>query len=128
MASSEFLSESIRLLEEIDSKPEWKLWCAQYSAYDVSDDFPELERRINSFIREAYEQELVIQEYRSILEENGISQCELSAADDEWLGSLTHECLTAAVAWHFRRDRFSEGSLIRQSIAEGAMLRMLKRL
>ena len=45
---------------------------------------------------------------------------------EEELNALTAEQILGCIAWHFRRDYFSNGSLIDSSIAEGHMLWMLK--
>ena len=45
--------------------------------------------------------------------------------DIKEINSLLPEQILACVAWHFRRDHFSEGSLISESIAEGHMLSLL---
>ena len=45
---------------------------------------------------------------------------------EEELKALFAEQILGCIAWHFRRDHFSNGSLIDSSIAEGHMLRMLK--
>ena len=45
---------------------------------------------------------------------------------NEKLERLDASHILGCIAWHFRRDHFSEGSLIADSVAEGHMLRMLK--
>ena len=51
---------------------------------------------------------------------------EVAKPTEEILNRLTTEQIVGCIAWHFRRDHFSEGSLISDSIANGYMLMLLK--
>lgn len=49
-------------------------------------------------------------------------------AEYEWLSELSYEGILSCIAYHFRRDHFIEGSLINDSIASGAMVRLFRQL
>jgi hypothetical protein len=76
-------------------------------------------------MKEAYKQGIVVQNYREVVEEAGM-QDKVAEPTEEELKTLSAEQVLGCIAWHFRRDHFSNGSLIDSSIAEGHMLRMLK--
>ena len=46
---------------------------------------------------------------------------DLAQPTKEWLDTLTEKQILAVIAWHFRRDHFSEGSWIADSVADGHM-------
>lgn len=60
-----------------------------------------------------------------LVEEAGM-QDKVGAPTEMDLKGLPADQILGCIAWHFRRDHFSNGSLIDSSIAEGHMLRMLK--
>ena len=68
---------------------------------------------------------MVVTNYGELVKECG---CEKWVAypTDQRLELLDASHVLGCIAWHFRRDHFSEGSLIADSVAEGHMLRMLK--
>ena len=53
-------------------------------------------------------------------------QDKVAEPTEEDLKALSAEQILGCIAWHFRRDYFNNGSLIKYSIAEGHMLRMLR--
>lgn len=118
----EFLDKSIALLEEINAAPEKRQWCKENSVYSENPGQAELHRRINTFEGESYANGLVITNYAQVLQRYGL--CEPFTKIDQ----MPYLAALACTAWHFRRDHFSEGSLISESIASGDMLRLLRRL
>lgn len=121
-----FCDKYIPILEMIERDEDLKQACRKHSAYSADTEHPALTSYLyDEFMHEAYKSDIVVHNYGDLVEECG---CE------EWVGNPTDnqlEQLDAAhvlgcIAWHFRRDHFSEGSLVDESIAEGHMLRMLK--
>ena len=128
MTGSEFLNWAINLLEKIENSPEKKAWCHHYSVYSSNPGQEELSQDLDNFMTGAYENGLVITNCYDVLQRWSLDERSVAAADPAWLETQPCLCVLACIAWHFRRDHFSEGSLISESIAEGAMLRLLRRL
>lgn len=128
MTGSEFLSWAISLLEKIENSPEKKAWCHHYSVYSSNPGQEELSQDLDNFMTGAYENGLVITNYHEVLQKWDLDEQSVAGADPTWLETQPYLCVLACIAWHFRRDHFSEGSLISESIAEGVMLRLLRRL
>ena len=55
------------------------------------------------------------------IEDGKLSDRDLAQPSKEWLDTLTEKQILAVIAWHFRRDHFSEGSWISDSVADGYM-------
>ena len=64
----------------------------------------------------------MITDYGQVIEDGKISDRDLVSPTREWIASLTDKQILAAIAWHFRRDHFSEGSWISDSVADGHMV------
>lgn len=128
MTGSEFLSWAIDLLEQIENSPKKKAWCHQYSVYSSNPGQEELSHGLDAFMTGAYQSGLVISNYHEVLQKWDLDERSVADAEPAWLGTQPYLCVLACIAWHFRRDHFSEGSLINESIAEGVMLRLLRRL
>ncbi len=77
---------------------------------------------------EAYASGVVIKDYREVIEEGSLPVGRVARPTAEWLDSLSDRQVLACVAWHFRRDHFSEGSWIGESVADGHMLTLVRRL
>ena len=88
----------------------------------------ELLRDLNTFEDRAYGEGLVISNYQEVLRRWQLEERSIANADPEWLETQPYLCVLACIAWQFRRDHFCEGSLINQSIADGIMLRLFRRL
>lgn len=128
MSKTTFLDWAISLLEEIERSPEKKLWCHDYSVYSPNSDQEALKHNLSDFLHQAYEEGLVITNYMDVICQYELNEQDIITADKPWLESQPYMCVLACIAWHFRRDRFCEGSLISSSIADGIMLRLLRRL
>ena len=72
-------------------------------------------------IHEAYDSNVVITDYGQVVEDGKLSERDLVQPTKEWLDTLTEKQILAVIAWHFRRDHFSEGSWISDSVADGHM-------
>lgn len=126
--SEPFLAQSIALLEEIAASSEKLEWCKQYSVYATNPGQDELTQSLYTFIDQAYTNGLVITNYRQIMEAYNLNEADIVGAEVSWLNTLPYLPTLACIAYHFRRDHFSEGALISESIASGVMLRMLRHL
>ena len=76
---------------------------------------------LDTRFHEAYDSNVVIADYGQVVEDGKLSDRDLAQPTKEWLDTLTEKQILAVIAWHFRRDHFSEGSWIADSIADGHM-------
>lgn len=126
---AKFLERSIALLEQIDRSLEKKAWCHRYSVYTVqNDNHRDFFTSLDEFMAGAYENGLVINDYKNIIKTYELDTQDIKNANYSWLEKQPKQCVLACIAWHFRNDHFCEGVLIRESIPSGAMLRLLRRL
>lgn len=123
-----FLEQSIALLEGIEASPEKLEWCRRYSVYATNPGQDELAQSLHNFMEQAYENGLVIANYHQVIQQYNLDEAFIVNADSCWLKGQSYLPTLACIAYHFRRDHFSEGSLISESIASGAMLRILRHL
>jgi hypothetical protein len=128
MEKAMLLGQAITLLEEIERTPEKKLWCKRYSVYSKSPGQDSFQHDVHSFIDRAYEEGLIIANYDDVIQHWKLDERHIAAADPEWLEAQPYLCVLASIAWHFRREHFCEGSLIGESIANGVLLRLFRRL
>lgn len=70
----------------------------------------------------SYDSEVVIKDYGQVIEDGKMSERDLVSPTKEWIESLTEIQILAVIAWHFRRDHFSEGSWIADTVANGHMV------
>ena len=122
----DFCLKYIPILEMIDTDPSLKEACAKHSAYAKDEKHASLINYLyDYFMKEAYKNGIVVTNYNELVEEAGM-QDKVAEPTEEDLKALTAEQILGCIAWHFRRDYFSNGALISSSIAEGHMLRLLK--
>ena len=122
----DFCLKYIPILEMIDADPSLKEACAKHSAYAKDEKHASLINYLyDYFMKEAYQKGIVVTNYSDLVEEAGMKN-KVAEPTEEELKTLSAEQILGCIAWHFRRDYFSNGSLISSSIAEGHMLRMLK--
>ena len=116
----------IPILEMIDTDPSLKEACAKHSAYAKDEKHASLINYLYQyFMKEAYKKGIVVTNYNELVEEAGMKD-KVAEPTEEELKTLSADQILGCIAWHFRRDYFSNGSLISSSIAEGDMLRLLK--
>ena len=116
----------IPILEMIDADPSLKEACAKHSAYTKDEKHASLINYLyDYFMKEAYQKGIVVTNYSDLVEEAGM-QNKVAEPTEKELKTLSADQILGCIAWHFRRDYFSNGSLIDSSIAEGHMMRMLK--
>ena len=71
------------------------------------------------FMQEAYDVNLAIHNYGEVIETGKLDERLVSSPTMNFINQLSEEQILACIAWHFRRDHFSEGSLIADSIGNG---------
>lgn len=121
-----FCEKYIPVLQKIVLDNDQKYACENYSAYLAdTNNHGVIDYLKDVLIPEAYESNIIPINYRELVEENGIMNW-IRRPDEKQLRSLDAEHILACIGWHFRRDRFVEGSLISDSIAHGYLLCMLK--
>ena len=123
-----FCLRYVQLLQTIEWDDELKDWCRKYSFYEKTVTHQGLERMLHELMSEAYASNIVIHDYARIIKDSKFDQQLISDPSEEFISSLNKKQILACIAWHFRRDHFSEGSLISESIAEGILLKYLKAL
>jgi len=128
MIENNFLPWAVSLLEEIHSSSEKQTWCQYYSPFLDYSDQDQLHRILREFTKQAYEVNLILPNYKEILDASGFQESAILRAEENWVKVLSKEQLLACISWHFRRDHFIEGSLISESIATGALLRLMRYL
>ena len=122
----DFCLKYIPILEMIDTDPSLKEACAKHSAYAKDEKHASLINYLyDYFMKEAYKKGIVVTNYMELVEKAGMKDKVAEPTEVE-LKTLSADQILGCIAWHFRRDYFSNGSLISSSIAEGDMLRLLK--
>lgn len=118
----EFCRKYEMLLKAIYEDKELRNWCNDYSVYAPVTEHTGLKRILSDFMQEAYDVNLVIQNYGEVIEAGKLDERLVSNPTTEFINKLNEEQILACIAWHFRRDHFSEGSLIADSIGQGKLL------
>lgn len=119
-----FCDKFIPILEMIDKDDQLKKACKSYSPYG-GDNHSITRYLYRVFMPEAYDTNMVIHNYRTLIDECDIEEW-VSEPTYEKLNELDDQHILACIAWHFRRDYNTNGSLIYYSIANGYMLMLLK--
>jgi len=123
----EFCRKYEMLLKTIYEDEELRKWCNDYSVYAPVTEHKGLEHILYYvFMPEAYDVNLVIQNYGEVIETGKLDERLVSSPTADFISQLSEEQILACIAWHFRRDHFSEGSLIADSIANGKLLPYFK--
>ena len=122
----DFCRKYIPILEMIDQDEDMKQMCRSYSAYIQGAKASSLvEYLYDTFMPDAYKAGMVITNYLQLVEEGDIKKWVVNPSGEQ-MACLDEEHVLACIAWHFRRDHFSNGSLVNDSISDGHMLRMLE--
>lgn len=98
----------------------------RYNVYSRFEGNQDVMKRLDECYEEAYDSGVVIKDYGPVIEESGLSDEDIAAPTIEWISSLSDRQILAAIAWHFRRDHFCEGSLISRSVADGHLLLLVE--
>lgn len=128
MEATQFIDWAITLLTEIETTPDKLEWCQRYSVYTSNAGQESLHQALDALYDQTYELGMVITNYRDVIEYWKLDEQDIAVADPVWLEQQLYLCVLASIAWHFRRDHFCEGSLINDTIASGALLRLFRRL
>lgn len=120
-----FLVWAIDLLEQIERSPEKHRWCKEYSVYTTPAGLCGLAEELCALIDRFYHSDFLIHNYQGALDLYRLTEKEIEHPDCDRLPYLA---ILACITWHFRRDHFCEGVLINQSIVDGTLLRLLRRL
>ena len=100
----------------------------KHSVYQPNQGHHGLYAIINACFHEAYDSNVVITDYGQIVEDGKLPDRDLAQPTKEWLDTLTAKQILAVIAWHFRKDHFSEGSWIADSVAGGHMAALVNAL
>ena len=121
-----YINKWLPLLERIDSDVEFKERCKTFDAYLTSEDNDNLLKDLDfySFNDEAYESGIVISAYNNYTDKLG--EDNVHEPSDEFISKLSLVEIVACIAWHFRADHWDNGSLIHESFASGALLKLFK--
>lgn len=124
----DYWEPNLKWLRSIAASNEQIAWCREHSVYAMREDvFGIVEHEI-MFMQETYRNGLVITNYRQIMDEHELVEDDVIRAEKEWVARLSIQETAACLAYHFRLDHFQEGSLIREGIADGRILRLIERL
>lgn len=85
------------------------------------DGFPEM---LTIFVEDANKSGILLSDYGQVIENAKLNMAKVEEPDDAFLDSLNRRQVLACITWHFRRERFSEGSLIQNSIYCGHLLKL----
>lgn len=119
----EFCKKYCMLLRAVYEDTELRNWCRQFSVHIPVTEHKGLKNLLYFvFTKEAYAANLVIPGYREVIKAADLDEKLVSSPSPAFIGQLTEEQIIACIAWHFRMDHFSEGSLIKASIGEGKLL------
>ena len=121
----EFVIKWLPMLEKIQGNDALKERCKSFNVYIPSADGDSLlkELQFHHFLEEAYKSGIVVSKYDEFT--NGKEEL-VSVSNNEFINTLSKKELLSCIAWHFRRDHFSEGSLINESFVDGSLLRLFK--
>lgn len=119
----EFCRKYYMLLRTLYEDEELRKWCNDYSVYAPVKEHVGLKRILSDFMEEAYDIDLVIQNYGAVIDENNLNERLVSNPTAAFIKQLTEEQIVACLAWHFRCDHFSQGSLISDAIGDGKLLK-----
>ena len=124
----EFCRKYEMLLKAIYEDEELRKWCNDYSVYVPVTEHVGLKNILNDFMDEAYDVNLVVHNYGEIVSESKLDERLVADPNNRFIEQLNEQQVVACIAWHFRRDHFSEGSLISDSIGNGILLRYFESL
>lgn len=116
------------MLQTIDEAPELCKWCSEYSAYGQNEEYLTLQREINWFLHASYSEGLVVTDYREYLDQMNLRYGVVEGAEAFWLEGLSLCQLLSVMTYHFRKDHHCDGSLMNESLASGAMYRIVLEL
>ena len=93
MTENLFLDWAIKLLEQIETSEEKKLWCRRYSVYSRSPGQKTLARDLHDFVDRTYQAGLVIQNYHEVIQKWGLEERNIAIAPPGWLEMQPYLCV-----------------------------------
>ncbi len=122
-----FCEKYIVVLKLLSEDEELRNWCQRYSVYSPVKEHHAIKCLIyNDFMKQAYDDDIVITNYNSVIENSRLDKNIVSKPEREWVATLSKEQIIACIAYHFRMDHFDNGSLLSYSIGEGHMLTLVQ--
>jgi len=126
--SAELILVHLPLLHDIESNHEYREWCIDHSAYENDRPCGTLADRISTFFEAFYSSGISVANYSEVLTSYGWCQDDTAQVPLEKLHEADMLLTRAVLTWHFRRDRFNEGALIKDSIANGKLRQILSHM
>ena len=116
------------LLRVVYEDDELRSFFQEYNAYQPMTRHIGVKKLLSKCMSDAYEAGVVINDYAKVIEEVNMSIDNIKTPSDEWVSTLSDKEILACIAWHFRRDRFAEGSYISEAVGKGYLLMFIKEL
>ena len=91
MTEDLFLDWALKLLEQIETSEEKKLWCRRYSVYSRSPGQETLSRNLHDFVDRTYQAGLVIQNYHEVIQKWGLEERNIAIAPPGWLETQPYD-------------------------------------
>jgi len=126
--SAELILVHLPLLLEIESNNEYLEWCIDHSAYEEDRPCGTLADQISIFFEAFYFSGISVANYSEVLTSYEWCQDDTAQVPLEKLHEADMLLTRAMLTWHFRRDRFNEGALINDSIANGNLRQILSHM
>ncbi len=120
----EYCDRYIPVLQMICDDPEMTKWCKEYSP--IEEERPLVKYLYENLMRDAYKADLVVSDYRELVENSPVKKG-LGEFTEEEIGQLSVQDTLGYIGLHFRGDYFNNGTLIRNSVGNGVLLRLLVR-
>ena len=122
----EFVKKWLPLLDKVDKDASLKDRCRRYNPYISSKFADELIKDLDffNFLEEAYESNIVFNQYMQTIEEDPI----IFDPTDEYIASLDELQIICCITYHFRADHWDNGFLISTSFVNGSLLKYFKAL
>lgn len=122
-----FCEKYVLVMKLLFEDEELRRWCHNFSVYGSVKEHHAIEKLIyDDFMMQAYDDGIVITDYNSVIENSKLDENLVNKPEKDWVASLSKEQIIACIAYHFRKDHFDNGSLMRYSIGEGHMLTLIQ--
>ncbi len=121
------LLQFLPFFQEINENNDIVNWCKGLSGR-TSFDHEAISEKINLFSKVFCSTGVPVSDYSSVLNDSGFTGRDVDELPQSLLANADLLQTRAILTWHFRRDHFSEGSLVSSSIANGRILALLQHL
>ena len=122
----DWCKKNLDLLRTIFEDEQLRSEFRKYNVYSSFEGNCDVLKKFRECFHEAYDSGVVVKDYNEMIEEAGLSDEDIAAPTKEWISTLSDKQILAAIAWHFRKDHFCEGSLISKSVADGHLLLLVE--